>query len=96
MLINYDNMEKYMYDPLMLAESLGLKETSKYRYLIYADSPLYFVVQRYNKELRAIATVTLSKELFERMSNDDNLKNQIITAWNVQFDLAEQRLLQKK
>lgn len=94
-------MEKYMYDPLMLAESLGLKETSKYRYLIYkeeneADSPLYFVVQRYNKELRAIATVTLSKELFERMSNDDNLKNQIITAWNVQFDLAEQRLLQKK
>ena len=90
-------MEKYMYDPLMLAESLGLKETSKYRYLIYADSlRLYFVVQRFNKELRAIATVTLSKELFERMSNDDNLKNQIITAWNVQFDLAEQRLLQKK
>lgn len=86
-----------MYDPLMLAESLGLKETSKYRYLIYADSlRLYFVVQRFNKELRAIATVTLSKELFERMSNDENFRNQIITAWNVQFDLAEQRLLQKQ
>lgn len=89
-------MEKYMYDPLMLAESLGLKETSKYRYLIYAGSPLCFVVQRFNKELRAIATVTLSKELFERMSNDENFRNQIITAWNVQFDLAEQRLLQKQ
>lgn len=89
-------MEKYMYDPLMLAESLGLKESSKYRYLIYADSPLNFVVQRYNKELRAIATVTLSKELFVRMSNDENFRNQIITAWNVQFDLAEQRLLQKQ
>lgn len=86
-------MEKYMYDPLMLAESLGLKETPKYRYLIYADSPLYFRVQRYNKELRAVCKITLSKELFDRMSNDENLKNQIINAWNVEFDQAEQRLL---
>lgn len=89
-------MEKYTYDPLMLAESLGLKETPKYRYLIYADSPLYFVVQRYNKELRAICQVTLSKELFDRMSNDENFKNQIINAWHVQFEQAEQRLIGKK
>lgn len=85
-------MEKYTYDPLMLAESLGLKETSKYRYLIFADSPLYFVVQRYNKELRIGCKITLSKELFDRMSNDENLKNQITTAWNVQCDIIEQRL----
>lgn len=89
-------MEKYMYDPLMLAESLGLKETPKYRYLIYADSPLYLLVQRYNKELRAVCQVTLSKELFDRMSNDENLKNQIINAWHVQFNQAEQRLIEKK
>lgn len=89
-------MEKYMYDPLMLAESLGLKETPKYRYLIYADSPLYLLVQRYNKELRAVCKVTLSKELFDRMSNDENLKNQIINAWHVQFNQAEQRLIEKK
>lgn len=86
-------MEKYMYDPLMLAKSLGLKETPKYRYLIYADSPLYLVVQRYNKELRTVCEITLSKELFDRMLNDENLKNQIINAWHVQFDKAEQRLL---
>lgn len=89
-------MEKYMYDPLMLAESLGLKETPKYRYLIYADSPLYLLVQRYNKELRAVCQFTLSKELFDRMSNDENFKNQIINAWHVQFDQAEQRLIGKK
>ena len=89
-------MEKYMYDPLMLAESLGLKETPKYRYLIYADSPLYLLVQRYNKELRAVCKVTLSKELFDRMSNDENLKNQIINAWHVQFNQSEQRLIEKK
>ena len=89
-------MEKYMYDPLMLAESLGLKETPKYRYLIYADSPLYLLVQRYNKELRAVCQVTLSKELFDRMSNDENLKNKIINAWHVQFNQAEQRLIEKK
>ena len=86
-------MEKYMYDPLMLAESLGLKETPKYRYLIYADSPLYIVVQRYNKELRVVCKIFLSKEFFDRMSNDENFKNQIINAWHVQFDQAEQRLL---
>ena len=89
-------MEKYMYDPLMLAESIGLKETPKYRYLIYAHSPFYFLVQRYNKELRAVCNITLSKELFDRMSNDENLKNQIINAWHVQFDQAEQRLIEKK
>lgn len=80
----------------MLAESLGLKETPKYRYLIYADSPLYLLVQRYNKELRAVCQVTLSKELFDRMSNDENLKNKIINAWHVQFNQAEQRLIEKK
>ena len=85
-----------MYDPLMLAESLGLKETPKYRYLIYADSPSYFVVQRYNKELRAVCKITLLKELFDRMSNDENFKNQIINVWHVQFDQAEQRLIGKK
>lgn len=89
-------MEKYTYDPLMLAESLGLKETPKYRYLIYADRPLYFVVQRYNKELSAECEITLSNHLFDRISNDENLKNQIINAWNVQFDQAEQRLIRKK
>ena len=85
-----------MYDPLMLAESLGLQDTPKYRYLIYADSPLYLVVQRYNKELRTVCKITLSTELFDRMSNDEDLKNQIITAWNLEFDRAEQRLLEKK
>ncbi len=84
------------YDPLMLAESLGLKETSKHRYLIYADLPLYFIVQRLNKELHAVIEITLSRELFDRMQNDEDLKNQIINAWNVQFDAAEQRLLAKK
>ena len=85
-----------MYDPLMLAESLGLKETPKYRYLIYADSPLYLVVQRYNKRASAVCKITLSKELFDRMSNDENLKNQIINAWHIQFDQTEQRLINKK
>ena len=80
----------------MLAESLGLKETPKYRYLIYANSPLYLVVQRYNKELHAGCEITLSKELFDRISNDENLKNQIINAWHVQFDQAEQKLITKK
>lgn len=84
------------YDPLMLAESLGLKETSKHRYLIYANLPLYFKVQRLNKELRAVVEITLSRELFDRMQNDEDFKNQIINAWNVQFDAAEQRLLAKK
>lgn len=84
------------YDPLMLAESLGLKETSKHRYLIYADLPLYFIVQRLNKELHAVIEITLSRELFDRMQNDEDFKNQIINAWNVQFDAAEQRLLAKK
>lgn len=84
------------YDPLMLAESLGLKETSKHRYFIYADSPLYFIVQRLNKELHAVIEITLSRELFDRMQNDEDFKNQIINAWNVQFDAAEQRLLTKK
>lgn len=85
-----------MYDPLMLAESLGLKETPKYRYLIYADSPLYLVVQRYNKELRAVCKITVSKELFDRISNDENLKNQIINAWHIHFDQAERILIEKK
>lgn len=84
------------YDPLMLAESLGLKETSKHRYLIYADSPLYFIVQRLNKELRAVVEITLSRELFDRMQNNEDFKNQIINAWNVQCDAAEQRLLAEK
>ena len=30
---------------------------------------------------------------FDRMSNDENFKNQIINALHVQFDQAEQRLL---
>lgn len=85
-------MEKYMCDPLLLAESLGLKETPKYRYLIYADSPLYVVLQRYNKELRTVCKITLSKEFFDKVSNDENLKNQLTTAWNAQFDITEQRL----
>lgn len=89
-------MERYMHDPLTLAESFGLKETPKYRYLIYADSPLYIVVQRVNKEHHVVCKITLSKELFDGMSNDENLKNQIMTAWNNQFDIAEQRLLQGK
>ena len=86
-------MEKYMYDPLMLAESLGLKETPKYRYLIYADSPPDIVVLRYNKELRVVCKIILSKEFFDRMSNDENFKNQVINAWHIQFDQTEQRLL---
>lgn len=76
----------------MLAESLGLKETPKYRYLIYADSPPYFILQRYNKELRIVCKITLSKDLFYKVSNDENLINQITTAWNDQFDLIEQKL----
>lgn len=79
-------MERYMHDPLTLAESFGLKETPKYRYLIYADSPLYFVVNRFNKELRTVAKITL----------DEDLRNQIVTMWNNQFDTAEQRLLSGK
>lgn len=82
-----------MYDPLILAESLGLKETPKYRYLIYADSPPYIVVLRYNKELRVVCKIILSKEFFDRMLNDENFKNQVINAWQIQFDQTEQRLL---